>query len=259
MLFNDKTVIVTGAAGGIGMGLSRQFGRAGAKVAMVDLSEDRVAAASETLRAEGLDARPFTADVSDVASVDAMVAAVEDAFGGIDILCNNAAVFPISTIEETTPEEWDHAMAVNTKGAFLCVRAALPSLRKSGAGRIVLTSSITGAVTGIPSFAHYAASKAALLGFMRGAVMELARDGITVNAILPGVIETEALKVLGEDFIANARTLVPVHRLGTPDDIANAAMFFANPASGFVTGQALVVDGGQILPETPDSVLPPRG
>lgn len=259
MLFKDKTVVITGAAGGIGLGLSRQFGQAGANVAMVDLSDERVAHASQILQSEGVNAKPFAADVSDAVSVNRMVANVEAAFGSLDILCCNAAIFPISTIEDTTPEVWDQVMAVNTKGAFLCVKAALPSLRKSGAGRIILTSSITGAVTGIPSFSHYAASKAAMLGFMRGAVIELARDGITVNAILPGVIETDALKVLGEGFIANARKLVPVHRLGTPNDIANAAMFFANPASSFVTGQALVVDGGQILPETPDSVLPARG
>lgn len=258
MPFKNKTVIVTGAAGGIGMGLSRQFGKAGAQVAMVDLSDERLARASQTLQAEGVNAKPFAADVSDAASVAKMVAAVEADFGGIDVLCSNAAVFPISTIEETSPEVWDRVMAVNTKGTFLCVRAALPSLRKSEAGRIVLTSSITGTVTGIPSFAHYAASKAAMLGFMRGAVIELARDGITVNAILPGVVETEALKVLGDEFIENARKLIPVHRLGTPNDIANAAMFFAHPDSSFVTGQALIVDGGQVVPETPDSVLPPR-
>jgi 3-oxoacyl-[acyl-carrier protein] reductase len=258
MSFQDKTVVITGAAGGIGLGLSRQFGKAGAKVALVDMNGERLARASELLQSEGLNARPFVADVSDATSVESMVAQVGAAFGSIDILCCNAAIFTISTIEETTPEMWDRVMAVNTKGAFLCVKAALPGLRKSSAGRVILTSSITGPITGIPSFAHYAASKAGMLGFMRGAVIELARDGITVNAILPGVIETEALSVLGDDFIANARKLVPVHRLGTPNDIANAAMFFAHPDSGFVTGQALVVDGGQILPETPDSVLPPR-
>jgi 3-oxoacyl-[acyl-carrier protein] reductase len=258
MTFQGKTVAITGAAGGIGTGLCRQFGRAGANVALMDLDKAALDRTCEALRAEGIAAQEFVTDVADLDSVRRAVAGIAQAFGSLDVMCCNAAIFPISDIEDTLPEVWDRCMAVNTRGAFFCVQAALPHLRKSGAGRVVLTSSITGAVTGIPSFAHYAASKAALLGFMRGAVIELARDGITVNAVLPGVVETEALKLLGEDFATSARAIIPVHRLGQPEDIANAAMFFASPASGFVTGQSLIVDGGQVVPETPDSVLPPR-
>ncbi|MBZ9772452.1 3-oxoacyl-ACP reductase FabG [Mesorhizobium sp. CO1-1-8] len=252
-----KTVIVTGASTGIGLGLSRRFAAEGAKLAMVARSADRLERVVSSLRSEGADAIAVSADVSDPASVQDMAAAVVKVFGGCDILCCNAGIYPSANIQDLTPEDWDLVNNTNSKGAFLCVKALLPYLKASKAGRIILTSSITGPVTGFPGLTHYSASKAAMLGFMRAAAVELARDGITVNAVLPGVIETEALKGLGEAFIESSKQLVPMHRLGTPEDIAEAALFFASEKSSFITGQGLVVDGGQTLPESPDCVLPP--
>jgi 3-oxoacyl-[acyl-carrier protein] reductase len=127
----------------------------------------------------------------------------------------------------------------------------LPFLRKSNAGRIVVTSSITGPITGFPGWSHYGASKAAQIGFIRTAAIELSQYGITINAVLPGNIETEGLSELGENYRRQMINSIPLKRLGTPDDVGFAVSFFASPEAGFITGQTLVVDGGQVLPESP--------
>jgi 3-oxoacyl-[acyl-carrier protein] reductase len=249
--FSGKTVIVTGASTGIGLGIAAAFAKHGANVAMTARGAERLESAVKTLRDAGFSVLACAVDVANAAQVQAMCEMVADTFGGIDILCANAGIYPVATIEDLTEAQWDEVMDVNAKGNFLCVKSCLPYLRKSGAGRVILTSSITGPVTGIHGLSHYGASKAAQLGFMRTAAMELAKDGITVNAVLPGMIETEALAALGDAFIASSIALIPVQRLGHVNDIANAVMFFAAPESGFVTGQGLIVDGGQTLPEAP--------
>jgi len=155
----------------------------------------------------------------------------------------------LRTVSELT-DRFDAVLATNLKGNFLAVSACLPALKAQRGGRIVLTSSITGPVTGFPGWAHYGASKAGQLGFMRTAAIELAPFGITVNAVLPGNIATEGLAGMGEDYRAAMAASVPLGRLGSVDDIANAALFFASDEAAYVTGQSLVVDGGQILPES---------
>ncbi len=250
--FTGKAVLVTGASTGIGFGIARAFAEAGAKVAMAARNAARLADAAEAISARGGHAMAFPLDVANPVAVAAVARDIAEAFGGIDILCANAGIYPVTRLEDMTPAEWDEVMTVNVKGNFLCVQACLPYLRAAGAGRVVLTSSITGPVTGISGLSHYGASKAAQLGFMRTAAMELAKDGITVNAVLPGLIETEALAALGEDYVKNATGLIPVGRIGQVQDIANAVMFFAAPQTGFITGQGLVIDGGQTLPEAPE-------
>ena len=141
-------------------------------------------------------------------------------------------------------------MATNLKGTFVSVQAALPWLKQSDAGRVVVTSSITGPVTGFPGWSHYGASKAGQLGFIRTAAIELAKYGITINAVMPGNILTEGLQELGEDYLAQMANSIPLKRLGVVEDIGNAAAFFASREAGYITGQTLVVDGGQILPES---------
>jgi 3-oxoacyl-[acyl-carrier protein] reductase len=250
--FEGKSVLVTGASTGIGLGIATGFAEAGAKVAISARNAVRLKAAADALRARGLNVRDYAVDVADRLAVRQMCAAIGEDFGGLDILCANAGVYPVALLDELTEPQWDEVMDINVKGSFFCVQACLPYLRKSGAGRVILTSSITGPVTGISGLSHYGASKAAQLGFMRTAAMELAKDGITVNAVLPGMIETEALAALGAAFVESSRNLIPVRRLGHVNDIANAVMFFAAPESGFVTGQGLIVDGGQTLPEAPE-------
>jgi 3-oxoacyl-[acyl-carrier protein] reductase len=144
----------------------------------------------------------------------------------------------------------DAVIGTNLKGTFLSVSACLPAMKAKRFGRIVLTSSITGPVTGLPGWSHYGASKAGQLGFMRTAAIELAMHGITVNAVLPGNVVTEGLTALGDEYIRGMAASVPMRRLGSVDDIANAALFFATEEAGYITAQSLIIDGGQILPES---------
>ncbi len=171
-------------------------------------------------------------------------------FGGIDVLCANAGIFPQARLEVMTGDDWDHVVGTNLKGTFLSVKAALPYLKQSDQGRVVITSSITGPVTGYPGWAHYGASKAGQLGFMRTACIELAPYGITVNAVMPGNIKTEAFVSLGSAHEAAMTAAIPLKRLGIVEDLGHAALYFASREAGYVTGQTIIVDGGQIIPES---------
>ena len=183
-----------------------------------------------------------------------MVRLAVERWGRLDVLCANAGIFPQAKLEEMTEADFERVMNVNVKGTFLSVQAAIPVMKKQGYGRIVLTSSITGPITGYPGWAHYGASKAAQLGFMRTAAIELAPYGITVNAVQPGNIATEGLDGLGDEYLAQMARCIPMKRLGTPEDIGTAVLFFASKEAHYVTGQSLVVDGGQILPESPEAL-----
>lgn len=245
-----RGVIVTGAGKGIGRGIARRFGAVGCQVLVVARTRsDAESVASEITRAGG-SARACAADVRRAADNAAMVQAALDAFGRIDILCANAGIFPAAPLGEMTEQDFDGVVETNLKGTFLSVSACLPSMKQARRGRIILTSSITGPITGYPGWAHYGATKAGQLGFMRTAAIELAPFNITVNAVLPGNIATEGLDGLGADYIRAMEASVPMGRLGTVTDIANAALFFATDEAAYVTGQSLVIDGGQILPES---------
>ena len=242
-----RSVIVTGASKGIGKGIARIFARQGARVLVVARTLTEVRAAAQEI---GGETQAFVADVSDWSACQAMAAAAVSAFGGIDILCANAGIYPQAHIEQMDPGEWDTVLGTNLKGSFLSLKACLPWLKQSTQGRVILTSSITGPVTGFPGWSHYAASKAGQLGFMRTASLELARYGITVNAVLPGNIATEGLADLGEEYRQSMAVSIPLKRLGSVEDVGNAVLFFASHEAGYITGQTIVVDGGQILPET---------
>ncbi|MGR3783542.1 MAG: 3-oxoacyl-ACP reductase FabG, partial [Albimonas sp.] len=207
-------------------------------------------AAVEEIRAAGGTAAYHLTDVADWSSVQDLVRATESAFGGVDILCANAGIFPQKKIVDLAPEDWDEVMATNLKSTFLCVKACIPAFEKKGKGRVVITSSITGPITGYPGWTHYGASKAGQLGFLKTAAMELARYNTTVNAVMPGNIITEGLEGLGQDYLDTMAASIPLKRLGAVEDIGNAALFFASDEAGYITGQTLVVDGGQILPES---------
>jgi 3-oxoacyl-[acyl-carrier protein] reductase len=153
-----------------------------------------------------------------------------------------------------TEEDWDTVMNTNLKGTLFSVQTCLPELKKSAAGRVVITSSITGPITGFPGWSHYGASKAGQLGFIRTAAIELAKYGITVNAVMPGNILTEGLEGMGDDYLKQMASSIPLKRLGSVEDIANAMLYFASEEAGYVTGQTIVVDGGQVLPESLEAV-----
>jgi 3-oxoacyl-[acyl-carrier protein] reductase len=242
-----KSVVVTGASKGIGKGIARVFARSGAKVLVVARHGDQ---AEEAAKAIGNGASAFAADVTKLDELEAMARAAAERNGGIDVLCANAGVFPQAKIEDLAPEQWDEVLGTNLKGTFLTVKACLPYLKKSDGGRVVITSSITGPITGFPGWTHYGASKAGQLGFLKTAAIELARYGITINAVMPGNIVTEGLERLGEDYLKTMAASIPLKRLGSVEDIGYAALFFASKEAAYITGQTIVVDGGQILPES---------
>jgi 3-oxoacyl-[acyl-carrier protein] reductase len=192
--------------------------------------------------------------VTKAQSLAAAFAHVAASQGGIDVLCANAGIFPPAKLEEMSEAQWDEVVDTNLKGTFLSVQNALPFLKKSDQGRVVITSSITGPVTGFPGWTHYGATKAGQLGFMRTACMELAKYGITVNAVMPGNILTEGLIEMGEAYQQSMANSIPLKKLGTVDDIGHAALYFASREAGYVTGQSIIVDGGQIIPESLDAL-----
>ncbi len=246
-----RTVLVTGGTKGIGKGIARVFARSGADVVVVGRHADTGQACAAELTALGGGTVVFVAaDVANRAGNDAAATAAVERFGGIDVLCANAGIFPDARLDTMTEAELDAVLDTNVKGTVFAVQACLEPLTASGRGRVILTSSITGPITGFPGWSHYGASKAAQLGFMRTAAVELAGRGITVNAVLPGNIVTEGLADLGPVYRATMEASIPMKRLGEVDDIGYAALFFATDQAAYVTGQALVVDGGQVLPES---------
>ena len=243
----DRSVVVTGGSKGIGKGIARVFANAGAKVVIVARNRDQAAAAAKEI---GQGAHSMAGDVTNLRDMEAVARAVADRNGGIDVLCANAGIFPQAKLEEMTSEQWDEVIGTNLKGCFHSVKACVPYLKSSDQGRVVLTSSITGPVTGFPGWSHYGASKSGQLGFMHTASIELAKYGITVNAVMPGNIITEGLAGLGDDYLKTMAASIPLKRLGTVEDIGHAALYFASKEAGYVTGQTIIVDGGQILPES---------
>ncbi|MGE4499433.1 MAG: 3-oxoacyl-ACP reductase FabG [Hydrogenovibrio sp.] len=249
-----KTVLITGASKGIGRGIAKVFAKQGANTVIVARHLEAAQAVADELKAAGYEAMGVAADVADKASLQSAVQTAVEAYGGLDILCANAGIFPSASLEEMTEEDWDTVMNTNLKGTLFSVQTCLPELKKSGAGRVMITSSITGPITGFPGWSHYGASKAGQLGFIRTAAIELAKYGITVNAVMPGNILTEGLEDMGDDYLTQMASSIPLKRLGSVEDIANAMLYFASEEAGYVTGQTIVVDGGQVLPESLEAV-----
>ena len=238
-----RVAIVTGGGGGLAEGICATLAASGAAVAAVDRSlekAERVAQVASSGRCIALEA-----DVSDKASVDAMAQRVISELGGIDILVNNAAIYPLRPWTEIEEEEWDRVMAVNLKGYFLCARAAYPSMRERGKGRIINVASITFFI-GWSGFLDYVSSKGAIIGFTRTLAREVGPDGITVNAISPGAFPTDAERVHPDQEALNRRILEQqsLKRRGTPEDVGNLAAFLASDAASFITGQTIMIDGG---------------
>lgn len=245
-----RSVIVTGGSKGIGRGIARVFARAGVKLTIVARNPAEIDGVVAEMNAAGATARGAACDVTDMNAVQRMVDEAAEAQGGLDVMCANAGIFPQVKMVDMSADDWDHVMATNLRSTFFCVKAAIPHFEKRGKGRVIVTSSITGPVTGYPGWAHYGASKAGQLGFIKTAAMELARYNTTINAVMPGNIRTEGLEGLGEDYLQTMANSIPLKRLGDVEDIGNAALFFASDEAAYITGQQIIVDGGQILPES---------
>jgi 3-oxoacyl-[acyl-carrier protein] reductase len=248
----DRVAIVTGAASGIGLGIAAVLRHEGANVVVADANGPAAESAARKLDASGEHALAIAVDVAASDEMARMAAAAVGRWGRIDILAANAGIFPQIRLADLRGADLDAIMAVNVRGALLAMQACLPEMTRRGFGRIVLTSSITGSVVGQPGYAHYGATKAALLGLMRSAALEVATSGITINAVLPGNIRTPGFDGLGPEHARRMIAAIPLGRVGEPEDVGWAVRFLASPEAGYITGQTLVVDGGQVLPEGAD-------
>lgn len=242
----NRVALVTGASRGIGKSIALALAARGAKIIAVDVD----LAATETmvaeLKAAGSEAVAVEGNVTDPASVDRMVQAGLDAFGQIDILVNNAGITRDALLLRMKDEEWDAVLNVNLKGAFLCSRALAKVMSKQRYGRIINIASVVGQM-GNAGQANYCASKAGLIGLTKSNARELAKRNVTVNAVAPGFIATAMTDALPEKVRDELAAQIPLERLGSADDIANAVTFLAQEASGYITGQVIAVNGGMYM------------
>ncbi len=251
---NNRSALVIGGARGIGAAIAERFFEEGARVVIADTEEQAGRATAGRLKG-----RFIATDISQKADAERAVNETVTAYGGLDIIVQNAGIYPWTLIENIEPEEWDKVMAVNLRGTYLAARAALPVMKTKKQGRMIFTSSITGPRVSSPGHGHYSASKAGINGFIKAAALEFSGYGITVNGVEPGNILTEGMKMhRSPAFIKTMEDAVPLGRLGTPRDIANAALFLASDDASYITGTTIIVDGGQTLPEGKDFRLNPE-
>ena len=243
---------MTGASKGIGQSVAQAFAREGARVAICSRTASTGEAAAATIRAAGGDVRYVAADVSVEGDARRLVEETMEQWGRLDVLCNNAGIGMLRTIEETTAEEWRHLMSINLDGAFHCSKFAIPAMRRSGGGSIINMASVASFV-GFQADAAYCASKGGLLMLTRQMALDYAPENIRVNAICPGFIRTPELEhYLGQKSDpdgARAEVIAyhPIGRIGEPSEVADVAVFFASGESSFVTGAHLAVDGGLLV------------
>lgn len=245
--FAGQTVLVTGGAQGIGRSIVEGFAASGARVLIADLQLQPAQALAAELQDQGREVQALGIDLADEAAIAAMLGGLER----LDILVHNAGYFPLTPFSEITPAILQRTLAVNLSALFWLTQGALPLFERQGKGCVLVTSSVTGPRVAYPGLSHYAASKAGVNGFIRSAALELARRGVRVNGVEPGMIRTPAMGNLGDGtHSADIARGVPLGRLGEPEDIAGAMLFLASDAASYITGQTIVVDGGATLPET---------
>lgn len=241
------TVIVTGASRGIGKACALAFGKNGADVIVnYTRSKEKAEELCEDISKLGGRALPFCADVADRKAVDEMIAFAHSNFGSITTLVNNAGIAEQIMFCDITEEKWDRMFAVDVKGVYNCIQAALPDMIHNKSGRIINISSMWG-ITGASCEVHYSAAKAAVIGMTKALAKELGPSGITVNAIAPGVISTEMNGNISEEIMSELKEETPVGRIGTPEDIAETALFLASPKASFITGEVISVNGGFVI------------
>jgi 3-oxoacyl-[acyl-carrier protein] reductase len=243
-----KAALVTGSGRGIGAAIAQLFAAHGASVMVTARTGAQIGAVADAIAEAGGIARAFSADLAEPAAAARIVEEAVARFGRLDILVHNAGIFPYHPLESLTDAAWQQVLDLNLGAGFRLLRAAVPQMRAQG-GRILFTSSIQGNRAAVPGCAHYAASKGGINGLIRAAALELARYGITVNGVEPGLVLTgEVARALKPERRERMAKAVPLGRWGMPEEIAHAMLFLASDAAAYVTGQTLVVDGGATLP-----------
>jgi NAD(P)-dependent dehydrogenase (short-subunit alcohol dehydrogenase family) len=246
--FNGRTAIVTGAGQGIGRAIAERFAADGANVVVVDLNGDAASAVAEGIAAAGGNALAAATDVTDAVAVRSMVSRAIDTFGGVDVLVNNAGILRSTRILDISPDEWDLVLDVNLKAAFLCSQAVHDSMASRGRGRIVHMASMAGRATSTLGGAHYSTAKAGVLGFSRHLAREWAKDGITSNAVSPGIVDTPMVRASTDDTrMTQVLASIPLGRLAEPAEIANLVCFLASDEAAYITGANVDIHGGELI------------
>jgi len=242
-----KVAIVTGAGHGIGREIALSLARNGAEVVVTDVT-DAIFEVGKQIEALGSKALPIKCDVTDFEQAQDAEEKVTEKYERIDVLVNNAGIYPQKAFLDMTADDWNKVLRVNLNGAFHCTKAVLPKMVKQRYGKIVNIASIAGAVVGFQNLAHYSASKAAIAGFTKSLALEVAQYGINVNAVAPGPIDVRDDPTVNAEMYAQVAKAIPIGRMGLPIDIANLVVFLASDESSFITGQCIVSDGGYTLP-----------
>jgi 3-oxoacyl-[acyl-carrier protein] reductase len=246
-MLDGRVALVTGASRGIGAAIALALGREGAAVGVnFHRSETQAAEVVAAVRAAGGKALPIRADVRDGASVRAMVAEMLSAFGQIDVLVNNAGILTDSLLHQMSDETWDEMIATNLRSVFLCSRAVLPHMLERGSGKIINITSLLGQ-KGMAGRTHYAATKGGIISFTRALAREVGPHGIHVNAIAPGLTETELVGPISDETRRERSAIIALRRLGVPEDVAPTAVFLASDGSNYYSGQTLSPNGGDVM------------
>lgn len=244
----DMTALVTGARRGLGKTIALRLAQSGANIVLNDVAdgEEETAAVAEEVRARGSKALVASADVTDAAQVNAMFEKALAEFGSLDILVNNAGITRDMLLARMTDEQWDSVLNVNLRGAFVCTRAAVKTMLKNRRGSVINIASVVG-LMGNAGQANYAASKGGVIAFTKAVAKEVASRGIRVNAVAPGFIVSAMTDKLSDDAKDKLKALIPLRRLGTPQDVAEVVNFLAGDAAAYITGQVINVDGGMVM------------